>query len=33
MVGEYIVVVFDFVEKFLAFNGVVLSFHPNDFKF
>jgi hypothetical protein len=32
MVSEYIVVVFDFVENFLASNGAVLLFHPNDFK-
>jgi hypothetical protein len=31
-VDEYIVGVFDFSHIFLAFNGVVLLFHPNDLK-
>jgi hypothetical protein len=31
-VDEYIAIVFDFVEKFLAFDGVVLLFHPFDLR-
>jgi hypothetical protein len=31
-VDEYIVGVFDFTHIFLAFNGVVFLFHPNDLK-
>jgi hypothetical protein len=29
-VDDYIVSIFNFVEKSLATNGVVLLFHPND---
>jgi hypothetical protein len=31
-VNEYIVRVFDFAQMFLAFDGVILLFHPVDFK-
>jgi len=31
-VDEYIVGIFDFTHIFLASNGVVLLFHPNDLK-
>jgi len=31
-VDEYIVAIFDFTNKFLAFNGAVLFFHQDDFK-
>jgi hypothetical protein len=31
-VDEYIVAIFDFVDKFLASNGVVLLFHLDDLK-
>ncbi len=31
-VNDYIVAIFDFVEKFLAFNGVMLLCHSNDLK-
>jgi hypothetical protein len=31
-VDEYIIAIFDFAKKFLAFNGVVLLFHLDDLK-
>jgi hypothetical protein len=31
-VNEYIIVVFDFAYKFLAFDGAMLLFHLNDLK-
>ncbi len=31
-VDEYIARVVDFAQMFLAFDGVVLLFHPNDFR-
>jgi hypothetical protein len=31
-VSEYITTPFDFAKKFLASNGVVMLFHPDDFK-